>query len=250
MGAVSTAVWTGARLRDVLDQARILPAAREVIFRGADGGPLPEVPEAAEPIRFERSLPVPDALTSGALLAYEMNGEPLPVRHGFPVRLIVPGWYAVAAVKWLTEIEVTAEPFRGFFQDTHYVYEWRRDGRAEREPVRQQRVRAMIVSPAAGQRIPPGDLLVRGVAWSGAAPVTRVEISIGPGGWQPARVAGPPARYGWQQWELRVDGIEPGPVTVRARAIDAAGNDQRAVPEWNVLGYGGNFVHEVTVTAA
>jgi DMSO/TMAO reductase YedYZ molybdopterin-dependent catalytic subunit len=179
LGAVSTARWTGARLRDVLDRALLLPAAREVIFRGADGGPLPEVPE---PIRFERSLPVPDALTAGALLAYEMNGEPLPVRHGFPVRLVVPGWYAMTAVKWLTEIEVTAEPFRGFFQDTHYVYEWRRHGRTVREPVRRQRVRAMITSPARGQRIQAGDLLVRGVAWSGQAPLTRVEVSAGPGG--------------------------------------------------------------------
>jgi DMSO/TMAO reductase YedYZ molybdopterin-dependent catalytic subunit len=248
LGAVSTARWTGARLRDVLERAQPLPRAREVIFRGADGGPLPEVPA---PIRFERSLPVPDALTAGALLAYEMNGEPLPVRHGFPVRLVVPGWYAMAAVKWLTEIEVTAEPFRGFFQDTHYVYEWRRHGRAEREPVRRQRVRAMITSPAGGQRIPAGDVLVRGVAWSGQAPLTHVEVSTGPRGrWQRARLTGRATRYGWRQWELLVRGIRPGPVRVRARAADAAGNGQHALPEWNALGYGGNFVHEVTVTAA
>ncbi len=170
LGAVSTAHWTGARLRDVLDRAGVLPSARELIFRGADGGPLADLPE---PIRFERSLGVEDAMRSGALLAYEMNGDPLPVRHGFPVRLVVPGWYAVASVKWLTEVEATDRPFRGFFQDSHYVYEWQRDGQTEREPVRRQRVRAMIVEPPDGSRIPSGDVTVSGVAWSGEAPVRR-----------------------------------------------------------------------------
>jgi DMSO/TMAO reductase YedYZ molybdopterin-dependent catalytic subunit len=292
LGAVSTACWTGARLADVLDRARIRPGAREVVFRGADGGPLPEVPG---PVRFERSLPLADALRSGALLAYEMNGAPLPVAHGFPVRLVVPGWYAVAAVKWLTEIEVIDEPFRGFFQDTHYVYEWRRDGRREREPVRVQRVRAMIVAPAAGQRVSGGELAISGVAWSGAARVTHVEVAVdaagtvatgdsagdsagdstrdctgdaaaigaatgtagtgtagtgtaGTGTWRPAELAGPVSRFGWQRWQLRVRGVPAGRARVRARAADAAGNNQLATPEWNALGYGGNFVHEVTVT--
>jgi DMSO/TMAO reductase YedYZ molybdopterin-dependent catalytic subunit len=251
LGAVSTACWTGARLADVLDRARIRPGAREIVFRGADGGPLPEVPG---PVRFERSLPVADALRSGALLAYEMNGRPLPVAHGFPVRLVVPGWYAVAAVKWLTEIEVVDKPFRGFFQDTHYVYEWRRDGRAEREPVRVQRVRAMIVAPAAGEQLPRDELEISGVAWSGAARITHVEVAIDgtgtadTGTWRPAELVGPASRFGWQRWRLRVRGVPAGPARVRARAADAAGNNQLARPEWNALGYGGNFVHEVTVT--
>jgi DMSO/TMAO reductase YedYZ molybdopterin-dependent catalytic subunit len=250
LGAVSTATWTGARLATVLDRAGIRPHAREVVFRGADGGPLPALPG---PIQFERSLPVREAAHSDALLAYEMNGEPLPVAHGFPVRLVVPGWYAVASVKWLTDIVVTDEPFDGYFQDTHYVYEWQRDGRREREPVRLQRVRAMITSPAAGQRVPCEDLLVSGVAWSGMAPVTLVEVRVqatgggGPEGWQPARLTGRAGRYGGQHWQLRLRGLPAGPAVVQARAADAAGNDQRATPEWNALGYGGNFVHEVRV---
>jgi DMSO/TMAO reductase YedYZ molybdopterin-dependent catalytic subunit len=251
LGAVSTARWTGARLSDVLDRAGVLASARELVFRGADGGRLPELPE---PIRFERSLRVDEALRSGALLAYDMNGEPLPARHGFPVRLIVPGWYAVASVKWLTEIEATDQPFRGFFQDSHYVYEWQRDGQAEREPVRRQRVRAMIVQPADGARIRSDEVVVRGVAWSGEAPVRHVDVSAAseaassPPSWHQARLIGPAERYSWQRWELALHDLPAGPVRVRARASDAAGNDQLVTPEWNALGYGGNFVHEVEVT--
>jgi DMSO/TMAO reductase YedYZ molybdopterin-dependent catalytic subunit len=257
LGAVSTASWRGARLADVLGRAGILPGAREVVFRGADCGPLPEA-EAAGPVRFERSLPVRDAMRSNALLAYAMNDEPLPVVHGFPVRLIVPGWYAVAAVKWLTEIEVVDEPFLGFFQDTHYVYEWQRHGRAEREPVRLQRARAMIVAPADGEQVRGDKLTVTGVAWSGAAHVTQVEVAVDGTGdttgagsaWQPAELVGPASRFGWQQWRLPVRGVPAGTAHVRARAADAAGNNQLATPEWNALGYGGNFVHEVTVAVA
>jgi DMSO/TMAO reductase YedYZ molybdopterin-dependent catalytic subunit len=250
LGAVSTATWTGARLADVLVRAGIRPEACELVFRGADGGPLPDLPG---PIRFERSLPAREVAHLNALLAYEMNGEPLPVSHGFPVRLVVPGWYAVASVKWLTDIIATGQPFGGYFQDTHYVYEWRQAGGPEREPVRQQRVRAMITSPAAGQRLPGDDLIVSGVAWSGLAPVTRVEVCFETDGrpeygrWRPAQLTERAGRYGGQHWQLRLRGIPAGPGRVLARATDAAGNDQRARPEWNALGYGGNFVHEVRV---
>lgn len=278
LGAVSTARWTGARLRDVLAQAAVLPEACETIFQGADCG---HVDGRAEPVCFERSLSVREAAEPDVLLAYEMNGEPLPVRHGFPVRLIVPGWYAVAAVKWLTGITLTAGPFRGYFQDDHYVYEWEQRPRTEREPVRLQRVRAIIADPAEGRRVPPGDLLISGVAWSGQSRVDRVEVSVrssgrthpgagafagtgslpeaGPGaqpaggdgpavgGWQRAELTGPETRFGWRGWQIMVRGVPAGRAAIRARAVDAAGNDQLVVPEWNSRGYGGNFVHEVSV---
>ena len=258
LGAVSTARWTGARLGDVLAQAGVRPEARETIFHGADCG---HVDERAEPICFERSLPVRDAAEPGVLLAYEMNHEPLPVRHGFPVRLIVPGWYAVTAVKWLTGITLTADPFRGYFQDDHYVYEWEQRLRTEREPVRRQRVRAIIADPAEGRLVPPGDLLISGVAWSGEAQVDRVEVSVrfqrrGTAGrrHRPGRrrvavggTTGPETRFGWRGWRIMARGVRAGRLTIRARAVDAAGNDQLVVPEWNRRGYGGNFVHEVSV---
>lgn len=242
-GAVGSAWWAGVPLERVLRLAGIAPRAREVVFRGADSG---EVEDTSEPVRFERSLTIADALNVGALLAWEMNGAPLPARHGYPLRLVVPGWYAVASVKWLTDIDVTGEPFNGYFQASHYVYEWPRGGRLVREPVRLQRVRALVTEPAAGSWRSAGDLEVRGIAWSGSAPVTRVEVAIGAGPWREAELAGRPPDHGWRRWSLMATGVPPGLTRIRARAHDAAGHDQLTAPEWNRRGYGGNFVHEVT----
>src|SRR6185437_1073096 len=140
-GAASTAEWTGVPLTEILDRAGLTGLARDVVFRGADAG---LVDGATAPVRFERALSVDDARACGALVAYAMNGEPLPLQHGRPVRLIVPSWYSVASVKWLTEIEVIDQPFHAFFQTERYSYEWERDGAIVREPVRLQRVRALI----------------------------------------------------------------------------------------------------------
>lgn len=244
LGAVGTAEWTGPRLADVLARACIHPDAGEVIFGGADRGTADGSPQ---PIRFERSLSVRDAMESGALLAYAMNGQPLPVRHGYPLRLVVPGWYAVASVKWLTEVRVVAEPFGGFFQDEDYVYEWDRGGARVREPVRLQQVRAVITRPVTGYELPCGSVTVRGVAWSGAAPVIRVEVSIAEGPWQQALLAGMPAANGWQHWEFLATGLWPGEAPIRARAWDLAGRVQPEQPEWNRRGYGANFIHEVRI---
>jgi DMSO/TMAO reductase YedYZ molybdopterin-dependent catalytic subunit len=240
-GAVGTAEWTGVRLADVLARAGIRPGACEVIFGGADRGAAGGSPD---PIRFERSLPVRDALESGALLAYAMNGRPLPVRHGYPLRLVVPGWYAVASVKWLTDIRVVGAPFDGFFQATRYVYD---RGRGPREAVRQMQVRALITRPGAGQPLPGGGVIVRGVAWSGAAPIARVEVSVAGSPWRKAWLVGVQAPHGWQQWEFLASGRRPGKTTIRARAADLAGRVQPERPEWNRLGYGTNFIHEVSV---
>jgi DMSO/TMAO reductase YedYZ molybdopterin-dependent catalytic subunit len=243
-GAVSTAEWSGARLADVLGHAGIRRGAREVIFAGADRG---TVEGSRQPVLFERSLTVADALECGALLAYAMNGQPLPARHGYPVRLVVPGWYAVASVKWLTDIRVAAEPFDGFFQAVHYVYEWDRGGSSSVEPVRLQQVRALITRPASGQLLASGALTVRGVAWSGAAPIERVEVSVEGGPWQKARLVGMAPPSGWQQWEFLLTGVEPGELSLRARATDLTGQVQPEQPEWNRLGYGANFIHEVRI---
>jgi DMSO/TMAO reductase YedYZ molybdopterin-dependent catalytic subunit/rhodanese-related sulfurtransferase len=242
LGAVSTAEWTGVPLAEILDRAGLTPQAVEIVFRGADRG---EAGDAADPIRFERSLPVTDAGQSSALLAYAMNGEPLPLEHGYPLRLIVPGWYAVASVKWLTEIEAIAAPFTGFFQAQRYVYESERNGTLAREPVRLQHVRSVITQPSAGQHITAGDLVVRGVAWSGAAPIDKVEVSIGSGPWQHARLIGQRHRHSWQWWELLTRIDSPGETTLRARATDLAGRTQPERPRWNRLGYGGNAVQNI-----
>jgi DMSO/TMAO reductase YedYZ molybdopterin-dependent catalytic subunit len=244
LGAVSTAEWAGVPLTEILDRANLAPQAREIVFRGADHG---RAVDTAGLIRFERSLPVSDAWHSEALLAYAMNGELLPLEHGYPLRLIVPGWYAVASVKWLTEVEVIGTPFEGIFQTQRYVYESWRDGTMLREPVRLQRVRSVIIEPASEHQVTIGDLVIRGVAWSGAAPIEKVEVSVGDGPWQNASLIGERRRHSWQWWELvaRID--IPGETTLRARATDLAGRRQPEQSDWNRLGYGGNAVQSVPV---
>jgi DMSO/TMAO reductase YedYZ molybdopterin-dependent catalytic subunit len=244
LGAVSTAEWTGVPLTEILDRVGVQPQAREIVFRGADNG---RVDDLAEPIRFERSLRVDVALEADALVAYAMNGEAIPPQHGYPVRLVVPDWYGVASVKWLTEIELVDGPFRGYYQHDKYHYEWERDAEVVREPVTLQRVRALISEPEEGDEIPCGDFVVRGVAWSGAAPVARVEASVAGGSWQEARLVGPRRRHSWQWWELMTRVEEPGEVVLRARATDMAGRTQPAAPEWNRLGYGNNAIQDVRV---
>jgi len=243
-GAVSTAEWTGVPLIEVLDRAGLKSSAREVVFRGPDNG---SVDGAAESIRFERSLKLDDARDSGVLLAYAMNGESLPVQHGYPLRLVVPGWYAVGSVKWLTEIEVIDGTFQGYFQATKYHFEREQDGRLIREPVTLQRVRSLITEPQPQEQIERGNVVIRGVAWSGAAPIARVDVSIDGGTWQEARLSGDRHRHSWQWWELLVRIEQPGPVVLRARATDLAGRTQPERPEWNRLGYGNNQIYEVPI---
>jgi DMSO/TMAO reductase YedYZ molybdopterin-dependent catalytic subunit len=177
-----------------------------------------------------------------------MNGQPLPVQHGYPLRVIVPGWYGVTAVKWLTEIEVVGHAFTGYFQTEKYVFEWERSGGLEREPVRQMRVRSLITEPAAGAEVSVA-CAVRGLAWSGVAPIDRVEVSINGESWQHAKLLGQPSMGCWQRWELMTQIGTPGPVALRSRATDRAGRTQPEHPEWNRLGYGNNAIHEVRVDA-
>jgi len=246
LGAVSTAEWTGVPLVALLERAGVRTEAREVLFRGADGG---MVDGHAEPIRFERSLRLDDTQLAGALLAYAMNGEPLPVHHGYPLRLVVPNWYSVASVKWLTEIELISRPFTAYYQTEKYWYECERDGRLVREPVTLQRVRALITEPASNQEVRRGELTIRGVAWSGAAPIARVEVSVGEGDWQEARLEGESQRGTWRRWELITRLDQSGASDMRARATDQAGNTQPERAEWNNLGYGNNSIQRVSICA-
>lgn len=246
LGAVSTAEWRGVRLMEVLDRAGVESQSTEVVFRGADG---PSGPNPLGPSRFERSLSLDDVRQSEVLLAYAMNGEALPVQHGYPLRVIVPGWYGVAAVKWLTEIEVIGHRFTGYFQNQKYVYEWDRDGQIEKEAVRRQRVRALITQPAIDEEVDAGEIVIRGLAWSGMAPVARVEVSLNGEAWQPARLLSHGSRYAWEGWELITHVGVAGRITIRARATDQSGRTQPEQPEWNRLGYGNNAVQQVCIRA-
>ena len=241
-GAVSTAEWTGVPLVELLDRAGTQPGVTEIVFRGADSG---RVAGVDAPVRFERSLPVDQIRNLDALLAHSMNGEPLPAPHGYPLRLIVPGWYAVASVKWLTEIVVTDKAFDGYFQATKYWYEWERDGREEREPVTLLNVRALIVAPGPGTKLPRGEMAIRGVAWSGVASIAKVELSLNGGPWQEARILGEGRPGAWQWWELISSLEQAGPLVIRARATDTAGRTQPDQAEWNRLGYGNNSIRAV-----
>lgn len=243
LGAVSTAEWTGVPLIEVIERAGMRSGATQLMFRGADGGLL-EGHDA--PIRFERGLTFDQIRKTGALLAYEMNGEPLSSPHGYPLRLIVPGWYAVASVKWLTEIIVTDEPCEAHYQTEKYWYHWVRNGRDGRAPVTLMNVRALIASPDQGESLPRGETAIRGVAWSGAGSISKVEVSLNDGPWREARLVGERRPSAWQWWELITRLEQTGPLAVRARATDTAGRTQPERAEWNRLGYGNNSIHSVS----
>jgi DMSO/TMAO reductase YedYZ molybdopterin-dependent catalytic subunit len=236
-GAVGTAEWTGAALHAVLEDAW-LPSAIEVLFRGADAG----VPKGlVERIRYERSLPIEVARGDDVVVAYAMNGEPIPREHGGPLRLIVPGWYGMASVKWLAEIQVLDRPFEGFFQKDRYVIEGR--------PLRRIEPRAVIASPADGAEV-NRSFEVRGYAWSGRAAIDRVDLSDGDGMLLGStRIPENAAPFAWHEFAIRVS-LDPGDRTIVARATDREGNAQPLSPRWNALGYANNAVRPTRVRVA
>ncbi|HUY77972.1 MAG TPA: sulfite oxidase [Ktedonobacterales bacterium] len=249
-GAVSAAEWTGARLRDVLAAAGVKPTAREIVFVGADTG----YKEAAGgTIAFERSLPVEQALHPDTLVAYQMNDETLPTEHGFPARLIVPGWYGMASVKWLTRIEASAAPFDGYFQARQYVLRRPEDDAvgALGTPLTVTRPRALFVSPTDGAALATGWHTLRGLAWSGVTPISRVNVSVdGGASWHTATLhdVGSAPAYVWREWEYSWDAATSGPAMLLCVVHDEAGNTQPAEPEWNRLGYANNAIQRVAVT--
>jgi DMSO/TMAO reductase YedYZ molybdopterin-dependent catalytic subunit len=240
--AVSTASWTGAHLHQVLEMAGPTAAGVDVEFRGADHGRYAQAGRVYDDLAYVRALTLAEAAdpSSEILIAYAMNGEELPADHGAPFRIIAPRWYGVASVKWLKSIKVLTAPYEGEFQTSHYMYEW--EDRPH-EPVTLMAVRARITDPAPGAIIPAGTYTVRGKAWSGFGPITRVDVSLtGEADWQPATLEPQKDLCQWQNWSFEWPADAPGRHTLRARATDAAGNVQPAVPPWNRLGYGNNAI--------
>ncbi len=243
VGAVGTAHFGGAALCDVLRAARPRAETREILFRGADRGEV----EKGRVESYERSLPLQQALRADTLLCYEMNGRPLPREHGFPLRLIVPGWYGVASVKWLTQISALSEPFRGFYQYDRYVY-LGEAGVADYTPLARMRPRALIALPLDQATIRAGLIEVRGTAWSGEAPLQRVDVSVDEGRtWEPVELDPSDSAYAARAWCFRWRATS-GRYTLMVRARDQAGGAQPLESCKNVLGYGNNVVQRVRVT--
>jgi len=241
-GAVSAAAWTGVALGEVLNAVGLSSETVEIKFTGYDKGFEKKV--GAE-IHFERSLPLSAALHPDTLLVWEMNGQPLPPEHGGPVRLVVPGWYGVASVKWVTEISALTEPFGGYFQTRKYIIP-RDDGTIT--PVQERRPRSLIVEPSENAVLAGGQQILRGLAWSGNDPVDQVEVSFDGGEtWQVADRQVPSSSYAWQHWSISWNAT-PGAYLLKSRATDARGRVQPAESEWNLLGYCNNGIQQVPVT--
>jgi DMSO/TMAO reductase YedYZ molybdopterin-dependent catalytic subunit len=244
-GAVGNARWKGVRLADVLKRAGVKDSAKDILFDGADE-PLGTMPD------FQRSIPTKKALDGNTILAYEMNGETLPEKHGFPLRVVAPGWSSDSWVKWLTSIRVLDKEHDGFWMKSAY----RHPGKPvapgtpvppdQMQPVTSLRVKSVIATPIDGaQAVAGSPLAIRGVAWSGdAGPVTGVDVSVDGGRtWKPAALRQDQrSEFGWRQWELNWTPPQPAYFTILARARDAAGNTQPMDQEWNPSGYLWNVV--------
>ena len=245
-GGVGTAEWTGVCLRDVLGTILIAREIRELAFLGADHGF-----DSGVEHHFGRSLPLEEALKPEVLLAWEMNGQPLAPQHGAPLRLVVPGWFGMASVKWLARIALLDRPFDGYQQVVGYRYTKQRGDAGI--PVRHAKVKSLIAPPGipdwyTGRRlVSKGSLEIQGRAWSGAGvAVERVELGVD-GEWRAAELEAAPGRFAWQGWRAQWDAL-PGEHELACRAADAAGAVQPAEPDWNVGGMGNNAIQTIRVT--
>lgn len=233
--AVGCATWEGPALRDLLTEAEPSPGAVEVLFRGSDVGA-----EEGRVMRFERSLSLAEAMREDVIVALRMNGQELGREHGAPARLIVPGWYAVASVKWLVSVRLLNRSFAGWFQGDRDVWD---DG----STVTALRPKALILRPIDGERVKAGSALVEGRAWGGAG-IREVEIRVDDGHTMSAVLDAVGDPRGWCVWSAVVE-LAQGSHTVTARARDAEGRWQPLQPVVNRLGYGNNTAHAVRVEA-
>ncbi|HTV03245.1 MAG TPA: sulfite oxidase [Luteitalea sp.] len=229
-GAVSTAEWTGVRLSDLLSRAGAATDATRLLFEGRDKGEVKNTPLPAGPITFHRSLPIDEAKTRDAFVAYAMNGQPLPAAHGAPVRLIVPGTFGMASVKWLSSIEVLKGDFASYWESTDYAYWDRSSGRPSRRPLLGLHVKSVIASPSPAAEVRGGATAeVVGLAWSDGV-VNRVEVSTDGGStWKDAEFTDPESAWTWRRWRYRWQvPAGAGEAVLMSRATDAKGRTQPA----------------------
>jgi len=246
--AVGTARWKGVALAPLLEEAGVREGAFEVLFEGLDRGV-----EGEEEQSYARSLPLEEARREDVLLAYEVNGVPLPPQHGFPLRLLVPGWYGMTSVKWLGRISLLDTRFDGY--QMRHSYRLRQEEDEVGEPLARIRVRALMVPPGIpefrtrARTVPVGETVIEGRAWSGEADVSGVEVSVDGGEtWAEAELRpSMDGRWAWCGWRFSWN-AEPGEYVLCCRARDEGGNVQPLEAAWNVGGYANNAVQRVPVT--
>ncbi len=243
--AVGTAEWTGVPLADLLDRARVRGDAVDVVFTGADHGIERGVEQD-----YQRALSLDEALTGDVLVAYAMNGQPLPPQHGFPVRLVVPGWYGMAHVKWLTSIEVLDHAFDGF---QNVAYRLRATPDEPGKPVTRIEPRALLEPPgfpdfmSRTRFLHPGPVTLQGRCWSGWAPVSGAEVSVDGGTtWLPATLEPAAGRWAWRRFSCSWNAV-PGEYQLTARAADSGGRTQPLDADWNRGGFANNSAQRVPV---
>ena len=245
-GAIGTAEWTGTSLAPILQDAGLDDSAVELVFTGADRGI-----QGDEEQDYQRSLTVDEAMRPEVLLAYEMNGAPLEPQHGFPVRLLVPGWYGMTSVKWLTSIEAVSEPFAGYQQAVAYRWQKGEDDEVG-EPFSRIRVRALMIPPgitdypSRHRFVERGLVTLTGRAWSGSAPIDRVEVAVD-GDWGEAKLEDALGDFAWRGWSFEWEAT-PGEHELACRARDAGGDEQPLEQPWNFQGLGNNLIQRVAVT--
>jgi DMSO/TMAO reductase YedYZ molybdopterin-dependent catalytic subunit len=244
--AVSTAEWTGTPLRHVLERVGLGEDAAEIAFIGADRGF-----DSGQEHAYGRSLKREPALGDDVLLVWAMNGAPLLPQHGFPLRLIVPGWYGMASVKWLNRIEALDRPYDGYQQAVGYHFRSEPDG--PRTPVTHMRVKSLLVPPGIPdwytrrRLVDAGAVTLAGRAWSGrGVPIAKVEVAVD-GAWQPAELDPPQGKFAWRGWRALWNAT-PGEHELACRATDANGESQPLETPWDAGGFGNNAVHRVHVT--
>jgi DMSO/TMAO reductase YedYZ molybdopterin-dependent catalytic subunit len=248
-GSVGNAKWTGVRLRDILQRAGVKGSAQHLLFSGADA------PPGTMP-KFERTIPVEKALDANTLLVYEMNGRPLPVQHGFPLRLVNPGWAGDSWVKWVTHIRALDREFDGFFMKTAYRHPEKAVppgtavDPAKMVPVTNLAVKSVIHTPLPGSEVRSGtSLRIAGVAWA-SGPVTTVDVSADGGKtWNAATLGDAPGEFSWRPWSFTAPPPSPGNYAIMARARSASGEEQPAEQPWNPSGYLWNTVQRIDVSA-
>jgi DMSO/TMAO reductase YedYZ molybdopterin-dependent catalytic subunit len=242
IGGVGNAIWGGIWLKDLLEKAGLQDDARHVSFEGF------EKPLGSAGIKFIRSIPLEKAMSS-TLLAYEMNGQPLPLKHGYPLRALALGWTGANCVKWLKKITVLGQPVEGFFMDNVYRVFQKGEAPNSGQVVKDIEVKSIIVEPEKDQILSAGTVPVRGAAYAGEAGIEKVEVSVDQGTtWHPAELIGLDQPYAWRHWEYLWQAKAGGNHTIMARATDSHGCRQPEAAHWNALGYGNNGVREHAVT--